>query len=32
MKERFDDFTAKIYGTGEVKMVTEIQLIQEAKK
>ena len=32
VKERFDDFTSKIYGTGEVKMVNEIQLIQEAKK
>ena len=32
VKERFDDFTAKIYGTGEVKMVNEIQLIQEEKK
>ena len=32
VKERFDDFTARIYGTGEVKMVNEIQLIQEAKK
>lgn len=32
VKERFDDFTTKIYGTGEVKMVNEIQLIQEAKK
>ena len=32
VKERFDDFTAKIYGTGEIKMVNEIQLIQESKK
>ena len=29
VKERFDDFTAKIYGTGEVKMVNEIQMIQK---
>lgn len=25
VKERFDDFTAKIYGTGEVKMVTMME-------
>jgi hypothetical protein len=30
VKERFDDFTTKIYGTGEVKMINEIQLIQES--
>ena len=29
VKERFDDFTTKIYGTGEVKMVNEIQLVKE---
>ena len=29
VKERFDDFTAKIYGTGEVKMVNDIQMVQE---
>ena len=32
VKERFDDFTAKIYGTGEVKMINEIKMIQESKK
>lgn len=32
VKERFDDFTTRIYGTGEVKMVNEIQMIQEAQK
>ena len=32
VKERFDDFTAKIYGTGEVKMVNDIQLKQETAK
>lgn len=30
VKERFDDFTTKIYGTQEVKMVNEIQMIQAA--
>ena len=29
VKERLDDFTAKIYGTGEVKMVNDIQMVQE---
>lgn len=29
VKERFDDFTAKIYGTGEVKMANEIQSVKE---
>ena len=32
VKERFDDFTARIYGTGEVKMINEIQLIQDSAK
>ena len=32
VKERFDDFTARIYGTGEVKMVNEIQMIQDSAK
>ena len=32
VKERFDDFTTKIYGTAEIKMVNEIQMIQESKK
>jgi len=32
VKERFDDFTAKIYGTGEVKMVNEIQMVQERNR
>ena len=32
VKERFDDFTARIYGTGEVKMMNEIQMVQERKK
>lgn len=32
VKERFDDFTTKIYGTGEVKMINETQHLQEEKK
>ena len=32
VKERFDDFTAKIYGTQEVKMVNEIQMIGQGGK
>ena len=32
VKERFDDFTTKIYGTQEVKMVNDIQMIHQGGK
>ena len=32
VKERFEDFTSRIYGTGEVKMVNEIELVKESEK
>ena len=31
VRDRFEEFTAKIYGTQEIKMVAEIQMVQEKK-
>lgn len=32
VRDRFEDFTSKIYGTQEIKMVNEIQMVQDGGK